>query len=239
MSKKVKRIFMNYARQGYDIIRNEHGFGFVTMIIVAIFLVAIITAVLSYTSKSTSVDTSTYSAQSYASGIISQGTNLKSGFDLMMNTKLKTINEITFDNAAGTGLFHPTDGGTVPQPVQMAAIDTNANLPAAWLYRTASIKDVGTTAERDYIVILPGLKEAVCEQINKTLLGSSGTSSSFTSTGITANDWRGNADATNPSDVAEGRNINLSGIAAFDGRTEGCARTSDNRYVYYQVVKAR
>ncbi|MEM4638207.1 MAG: hypothetical protein QXK76_04265 [Candidatus Woesearchaeota archaeon] len=233
---KINDVLTN-SRQ---VLCNEKGFGFITMIIVAIFLVAIITAVLSYTSKSTSVDTSSYSAQSYSSGLISQGTNLKSGFDLMMNTKLKNINEITFDASSGTGLFHPTDGGTVRQVPPVDALDSSLSSKAyygQWLFRKMKINGIGTDAGLDYAVMIVGVKASVCANINKSVYGQSANENLIAS-GVTADDWaKTAASSNNYTDTDDANIVDLSSVTDANNKTEACAKTQDNKYVYYQVVK--
>ncbi len=103
-----------------------------------------------------------------------------------------------------------------------------------------AIQDIGTS-QADLVGILPGVSEAVCNQINRMigLYGNTGTPPVVAS--ITANKFTGSYNAT-PTPVSG---------AVFNGQTSACLKVTSasgsaisggplsNSYIFYQVLDSR
>ena len=222
--KKLRKVLHNEMKTLRKILRNEDGFA-VSLIILVVALFAVVIAAMTIAGRSTSTTGSEQAGKVHASVIVQQGNNLKGGFDVMINGKSIAINQITFDNAANTGLFHPTDG-TVPEQIPPSeALVTATN---KWVFKrdnngdaVVKLKGIGLDANADYVIALVDLKSAVCEQINKMLYGTS----NVPSVTIASTAW-------NTPETA----VDLSADDNVDRRPYQCVKTSDDKYVYYQVI---
>lgn len=153
-------------------ILNEKGIGMISIIIVSIVLVAVLTAVINLMQKDSQTNSNSYSSMTYATTIISQGANIKSGFDLMLNVKGVTPEEIVFNNTPNYGLFTGNTGGNINYPVPpIGSLDKNQldeemEQFGKWLYRKVKMKNVGVEDNPDYVTFLLGIDREVCKQIN-------------------------------------------------------------------------
>lgn len=197
------------------------GRGFaIGAVLLAIVLLAVVAGAIALGSRGSSSNAGDSTARVNAATIVQQSSNLRQGFDIMM-ARGTSINTITMNTDATTGLFHPTVGGTQAQTVPAAA----QSVASDWMLSIVRIKGVGTDAGEDHAVIVVGLKDAVCRQINQTLTNRADVPTS----GLSEKEW------------AVGK-VDLSGgLDGVDGRSELCVGTSDgsDHNAYYSVVAAQ
>jgi hypothetical protein len=115
-----------------------------------------------------------YSNTSKASSLLTSAGYLKAGFDsVLLNGTV--ANEVRFNDAVNVGMFNSDTGGAAPQPLDPLIFDT-AVTSKYWIYRSNLIllENVGGSGNLigDYTVIAVGLREAICQQINNILYGS-------------------------------------------------------------------
>lgn len=200
---------------------NQQGFAVGTILLVVVLMAAIVGAI-AMGSRSSTGDASTQTAKVNASSVIQQGINLKSSFDIMIAKGAKTIDQITFDAVAGTGVFNPTDGGgvmqTAPSAAQSAATDWAFSKSGGAVVK---LPGMGTTAAADYLVYLANVNAAVCLEATKALYGNSAT---VVAAGVATAAFVAATD--------------LTGVAGMNNRSADCVQTTDG-YVYYQVVSEK
>lgn len=212
-------------------VKNENGFA-IAPILLAIALIGIIAGAIAVASRTATVSTVEHTAKMAASTVIQQMSNLNTGYTIMLSRALHP-SEITWDNATNTGIFHPTDGGTSEQRAPVEALANPEPTHPGYVYKVDSngnpvvkIKGIGITDNADYVVALPGVKKAVCEQINKTVLGSTNIP---VGSGTLAN-W---GSAATVVDMSDNSNIEKLSMA--------CIKTTDasESYVFYSVLRER
>lgn len=173
----------------YVNLKRNRGIAVITMVLLVVTLLAVIGAVVA-TSRTTAVATSDQTARLMAAGVIDGGNMLKIGFDIMQ-AKGTSIDSITFGSnvpASGIqGLFNlqtgtavvqipPTDaatgvwmmarGGTTAASGGMATL-TGVTWPTTFAAGAAT----AVSANPYYAVLLTGIKDSVCKQINYALRG--------------------------------------------------------------------
>jgi len=131
-------------------------------------------------------------------------------------------------------MFHPDGGG-----MSWIAPPSDINDGSQWVFTgIANVKLVGDDATNDLLVILPGLRESVCEQVNESLkLGLSAVpvdgddfdEAKFTGTYTATDTVSGGADPP----TCPGHDL--------CGQMAGCFREAagGQRYIFYQVLIAR
>jgi hypothetical protein len=182
--------FLESKMKKFANIRKQRGIAVITMVLLVVTLLAVIGAVVA-TSRTTASSTSDQTARLMAAGIIDEGNMLKIGFDIMQ-AKGTSIDAITFGMkapAAGIqGLFNLTTGTAVIQvPPPDAATGTWMMARGGTAAAAAGMATLtGVTWPTDvalatmspnpyYAVLLTGVKDSVCRQINSALRGYSTT----------------------------------------------------------------
>lgn len=193
-------------------------------IIGALVLLAAVVGAMWKGGKSGSMLTSTKSSQATATTVIDQGGVIRAGFEGVISDGT-AVTSITWDTGS-TGLFNQSIGGIPQQIPDQNALETKTN---NWVYKQdgsgnamVKIKGIGVDATADYVVALGDLTQAVCQQINQVLFGS--TTIPTPAAGTLAN-WTTATTA-----------IDLSADNAVNGKDRACIQTTDSKYVYYQVV---
>lgn len=123
------------------------------------------------------------------------------------------------------GVYHPVDGMTAPQnpPGEAFTAGTGnwafypSNGRSAY---TIYLNGVGTASGTDSVIVLSGLTQGVCQQINKLVTGSI----TIPATSVAVNFSNATTD--------------LRGEASLSGLYEICFKDSNNLYQYYRVVLA-
>lgn len=135
-------------------------------------------------------------------------------------------------------MLDPTNGIQVPK-VNSNAIRTGATAPEGlWIYNSSNFKgwNVGTVAGKDQVVMVFGIKTAVCQRVNYMLYGSTNVPAPYTAnTGAT---MASPATVTDPN-FATG--MDFFGAAGLDGWVTGCFTVNTaqpDQNAFFRVLKA-
>ncbi|HSH85387.1 MAG TPA: hypothetical protein VK979_09570 [Guyparkeria sp.] len=198
----------------------QRGIG-MTMILGVLAGIVVIGAVLALTARNGSNSPLDKANEALVGGLLSEAANMRMGFDFMQSNGV-TADNITFDKTATTGLFHPTDGGTVEFTPPAELLE---NTSASWQMRGGRFPGVGTDSGTDKVVALAEISQSACQMINDRLYSSS---SIPVLSSVDANgSWWGSSSSVL---------VDLSGEAGIDGRAATCLETSDGVYVYYSTL---
>ena len=136
-----------------------------------------------------------------------------------------SFTDIAETDKAKNLLFHPEGGGVTYYPVDRDAVEkvtrnVSQNQNGNWHFKMLRVKNVGTS-KKEMTVLLYRVKPDICKNINLAL----------------------NGNETIPVIKATGEKFikghtRLDG-PGFDGVTNTCFRTSDDRHVFYSVLLAR
>jgi hypothetical protein len=211
----------------------EKGFS----IVAAFVLIAVLMGVVVYFMAGRGISTSvagSYGDTARASAILGQAGYLQSGFDAMVSTGVDP-SKITFDQTATYGLFNASTGGAQTQLVDQSAISGVTAQDGFWAYRKTAMKATGVgsgaTSTGSYGVVLSGLRQQVCEQINKQLYGST---TVVTHATLTKSAVISNATKTSPTDTTT--MTDFTGAGGTSSWDRGCFQTKDSTYVYFQFI---
>lgn len=238
-------------RKAVPLRKREAGFGILALIVVAVALAGAVGVWASQSGSGTLTDLGAQRATLNANTVIQQGSTLRAGVD-QLGIDGWAVDQVYLNSAAAVlntsvGMFHPTDGA-VRQPSVPANALADDTVATNWLIGQAAIPGVGTTAN-DWVVILGNVNYTTCASINAQLFNDSdasktGFDAASLSSASTAN-WT-TASATTfvltsavPT-AFTGTTVfkNSAPEDAWTARQEGCLRTSDGGYVYYNVVRA-
>lgn len=213
--------------------KRQGGFSILGVILVVVAIVGVL-GVWAMSGQTNTSTAATSAGDVMASSIVNDGSAIKATFDtLLVNGSAAT--SITFipATAGASNMLDPTSGIQKPNPNANAVVNTT--FPnAAWIYKGAGFKGngIGTVAD-DQTMILGGIKDGVCGQINNRLYGSTTIpASALAETAFTTGATAAAPSSTNASD--------LSAIAGVAGWMAGCVTTTagvDNN-VYFRVLKA-
>lgn len=211
----------------------QKGFSLLTGFILVIVLFGALAFFLAGRGINTAFGT-TYANNSKASNLIAQAAYLRTGFDSVILAGTAPVS-VTFDDAATTGIFNIDTGAATTQQVDPAILAAPAADPLGfWVFgkNNGTVTSVGTTAA-DYTIIVGGLKQGICQQINTTL---NGTNIASAPEQITATDVDIFGGATSASPVVSGAATVFTVPAA--GRASGCYQTDSGAgsYVFIQAV---
>lgn len=212
----------------------QGGFSILGIILVVVAIVAVL-GVWATSGQTNTSNSASAAGDVMGASIANDASAIKTSFDTLLVGGSSGAS-ITFvpATAGASNMLDPTNGIQKPNPNANALINTT--FPnGAWIYKSAGFlgNAVGTQAGADQAVILGGIKDGICSQINMRLTGSavippSGLTLAAIATGATA-------DA--PSSVAA---ADVSGVAGVLGWTSGCMTTTagvDNNF-YFRVLKA-
>lgn len=217
----------------------QKGFSLLTGFILVIVLFGALAFFLAGRGINTAFGT-TYANSSKASNLIAQAAYLRTGFDSVILAGTAPAS-VTFDDAATTGIFNLDTGAATPQQIDPAilAAPSAGNL-GYWIFGmdSAAITSVGTI-KGDYTMMVGGLKQGICQQINTTLNGTN--IASAPELLLTDNDATLGATTTsaNPvTDILTHGTIIVPGSGS--GNPSGCYQTATNgAYVFIQAVYAQ
>lgn len=208
-----------------------------------LFGIALMTAILggfALANRSPSSQTDSEQAKVNASVILKQASDLRDGAQRFAtdNGSDAIASTLNFTDDASSGLFEVAARYASPQIMPTSAFVTAVAptnvLPSAvvstdatqhaghWFLNKGTAGNGLGTAAADPMVVLPGLRQEVCERINRLLYGSSTVP---TATGAMAGFTVMASDG------------GISGVTAVAGWPEGCVITSDSRYVYFKVIQ--
>lgn len=184
-------------------------------------------------------NTNTTTASSSTGGVLgsaiaSDGASIQQTFQTLV-VNGSSAASITFI-PSGTGasnILNPTTGIQLPVPNANAVV--NSTFPnGAWIYNSTGFigNGLGTTAA-DQVAFVPGVKDAVCQQINNRLYGST----TIPASGFSTATWTTGATIAAPTSTGA-TSLAAAGIAL--NWMAGCVSTTggvDNN-VYFQVLQA-
>lgn len=230
-------------RKSISLAARQRGFSVLSGMILAIIMLGSMAFFLAGQGVNTTFG-ATYSNSSKVSGLLASAGYINAGFDsvALNGTPLASV---TFDSTTTTGMFNPSTGGAAPQSLDPTLFGRSSSLDGYWIYRKNEIalNTVGT-ASAEYTIMLSGLKQAICQQINTTLRGSSTipvlTINDATLVGTTVT-------STSPTSVL-GASVDLGLAASFSpavttanpGWLNGCyASATASNYVYIHTLLAQ
>lgn len=221
-------------------IKQQSGFSVLTLLIAAVAIFGVLSAVVSMSRSGASV--SGDSLKPIASAILTQGNNLATAYQGATSRGL-TPSEITYNNTADMtkDLLNPANTGLAPQvpPSQAFAVATTTY---PWVYKqnagvaVTTIPGVGVTANADYAFTLGGLSASVCTEINKQL-GVTTTSAALADAYASGVAIAAATTAATAIDLSAGVTAGT-GIAptSLTGMMQGCVKATDG-YFFYVVVQ--
>ena len=211
----------------------QGGFSILGVILVVVAIVGVL-GVWAMSGQTNTATAASSSADVMGSSVVNDGSAIKATFDtLLVNGSAAT--SITFipATAGASNMLDPTNGIQKPNPNSNAVINTT--FPnGAWIYKSAGFKGNGIgTATDDQVIILGGVKDGVCGQINNRLYGATTIpASGLASTAFTTDATAGAPTSTTAADI--------SAVAGVAGWMAGCVTTTNgvDNNVYFRVLKA-
>jgi hypothetical protein len=213
----MKKVFKHKKKQS----------GFVGPLFVAILLIAVVMGAMAKMSRNSTTGVTDQGAKTNAAVLMKQSSDFKAGFDRLLTTGTVTATQITFDTNATTGLFNPTPGAQYAVLHTPPAGVAQSGTPAYTYNPNIKLPSIGSNSAADGVVVVGNISLAVCNQINTQLYNDAATNTPATSTGSSAS-WTGTA-AIDDSGLTTNGNF-------YNGRPEGCVKTSDGQYVYYKAL---
>lgn len=225
----MKQTMKSYVKQT--------GFSILGVILVVVAVVGVL-GVWAMSGQTNTSNAASSASDVAAAGIANDGSAIKATYDTVL-VNGSAAGSVTFiaDPANGgyastNNILNPTTG--IQKPVSNANMFTNTTFPnGAWIYQTG-IKGngIGTTAAEAAIVVT-GLKDGVCQQINNRSYGST----AIPASGLANTAFTTGATALLPS---SSNAADISAVAGVAGWMSGCVTTLqgvDNN-VYFRVLKA-
>ncbi len=219
--------------------RRERGFSILAVILVIVAVIVAI-GIWALSGQANTDSGSNASTDVLASGIVTDGQALKLGFDtIVINGGNASQIVFTPGDPNPLNVLNPVTGIALPA-APAKAINSDSYPNQVWTYnKNFVIPNLGVSSAQDYVVMLGGIKDAVCKKINKNLHGDE----TLPVVGYLQNvrAFMGSATASDPnSSVAV--DFTTAG-APLNGLSwvSGCIRGADNQdgdNVYFVVVKA-
>jgi hypothetical protein len=215
----------------------QGGFSLLTGFILAIIMFGTLAFFLAGQGINATFGTA-YSNTSKVAGLLTSAGYINTGFDAVTMGGTAP-SAATFDTTAVTGVFNPTSGGAAPQSLDPTLFARSSTIDGYWVYRKNDVKlqGVGITATADYIMMVSGLKQTICQQINNTLHGTALNVAPSTLTLFNDALLLGAPTAAVP--TVTGLIANLSALGT-SGWMNGCYITdTDSNYVYIHTLLAQ
>lgn len=212
----------------------QKGFSLLTGFILVIVLFGALAFFLAGRGINTGFGT-TYANSSKASGLVAQAAYLRTGFDSVILSGTAPAS-VTFDDTAVTGIFNLDTGAATPQQIDPSVLAApSTGVLGYWVYglNNSVITSVGTTLG-DYTIMVGGLKQSICQQINNTL---NGTNIASAPELITETDAALFVGVTSASPVVTGA-VAITVPASGSGTPSGCYQTDAGAgsYVFIHAV---
>jgi hypothetical protein len=223
-------------KQIYLSSRNKQGgFSILGVILVVVAIVGAL-GVWAMSGQTNTGNAASSSADVMGSGIVNDGSAIKTSFDTLLVNGSSAANITFIPNTAGVGtnMLDPTSG--IQKPTPNAGAFINSTFPnAAWIYNGTTFKANGVgTAAADQTMFLLGVKDTICSQINSRLYGAGTVAPVSTFVEATV---AGAATAAAPTSAGA---ADLTGVAAAAGWMSGCVTTAGgaDHNMYFRVLKA-
>ena len=208
-------IMKNILKSNYR--RRQTGLG-ATVILFTIALLILVGAALAYANRGNTGTINVQGAKVYSAVLLKQSADYRDAYSRFVFDGGNAAT-MTF-NAAGLpagDLFNPTTQYGVYQAPPPQAM--NGGAAAAWSYNAnVLVKGVGTDPGPEVLTYVPNLTQAVCQQINNQMYGT--TAIPVATIASTALATSGTAVDTTPT----------------VGRSTGCFATTDTVYVFYSTL---
>ena len=218
----------------------QKGFSLLTGFILVIVLFGALAFFLAGRGINTTFGT-TYANNSKVSNLVAQAAYLRTGFDSVVLAGTAPAS-VTFDDAAGTGIFNLDTGAATKQQIDPAILDApSAGVLGYWVFGKdqVAVSTVGT-ALGEYTIMVGGLKKGICQQINTTLNGTNIASAPevLTQTDATTIGGAGVTSATPVTDLA-GASGSILVPNTGAGNPSACYQTATGSYVFIQAMYAQ
>lgn len=223
----------------YHIIRvnNNKGFSILAVIlIIAVIIGAIGTWILSGSNDIVSKNNNSLSAG--VSALINDSSSIKNTYDQFILNGID-YNSIVFmpnvaSNSGAMNLLDPTNGLNLPQVNKnILRYDYVTPGEGIWIYNSQNfLANVGDTGLADPTIVVNGISDAACNEINKQITG---TAFKYN---ININNFdTSDANISNPNTTAF---INFGFISSMAGVNMGCASMASNynKNFFFRVLKA-
>jgi hypothetical protein len=201
--------------------------GIVGLVLVAITLIGAVIAAFAMMGRNSATGVADQTSKTNVSIMMKQAADYRAGFDRML-VNGAAASTITFNNTVGTGLFDPTPGAQyaiLQNPP--AGIVASGTTPTFTYTQLVNLPGIGASATADYVATVGHVTLPNCQQLNKLLWGDASTLTPATSAGSLA------AWTTTPAAVDDSAQT---ATTNYNGRPEGCIKTSDGNYVYYKAL---
>ncbi|MEC4720407.1 hypothetical protein RY831_14690 [Noviherbaspirillum sp. CPCC 100848] len=196
----------------------QKGFGATA----ALFMIALIVGIgsaLVYANRDTSGNSAAETAKAFAGVLHKQGADMRLGYNLYAANG-GSVDTMTFDSTAGTGLFEPSKKYALQQKAPGAVMAGGADGVWTW-NKNLSLPAVGTAAG-DGVAMVAGITEAACISVNQTAYGSTySTAASIPASGLAA------------SALATGGSVVTPGVGNW---AAGCYKTTDSKFFYFVAL---
>jgi hypothetical protein len=213
----------------------QQGFSLLTGFLLVIILFGALAFFLAGRGINTSFGT-TYANSSKASNLIAQAAYLRTGFDSVILAGTSPAS-VTFDSTATTGIFNLDTGAATKQQIDPSILAApSAGVLGYWVFGkdVMQITSVGTPLG-DYTVLIGGLKQSICQQLNTTLNGTNIASAAPLLAGTTAATIGAAVTSADPTtDLTVSASVLVP--ATGDGTPSGCYQTTDGDYVFIHAV---
>jgi len=218
------------------------------IILIAIALFATLSYVVAYIMRSGNPETiSEQKSKLYAGELLDSGRQFRQAVQNIRISGGCMDTEISFENSVVAGYTNagaPSDNSCHVFDADGGALtwidpSTDSNDGSQWVFTgMANVKEVGDDTNVDLLMVLPGVKQVVCEEVNDILkMGLSAIP--VDGDDLDETKFTGSYTAT---DTISG-DIGVPACPANDlcGQMAGCFReeTAGQRYIFYQVLMAR
>lgn len=222
-------------------LKQEKGFSILAVILVIVAVIVAI-GVWALSGQTNTSNSATSSVDIQAASLINDSGAIKSAFDSLLIGGANATSIVFTPNTASTtaapNMLDPSTGIQVPK-VNSNAIRTGATAPEGlWLYNGTNFKgwNVGTVSGKDQVIMVFGIKTAVCQRVNAMLYGATSVPQPYTSdTGLT---MTGSATATDPNFATA---MDFFAAAGLNGWVTGCFSLNSSQpdqNAFFRVLKA-
>jgi hypothetical protein len=246
-------------------LRYQCGFAILSLVLTAIVLLAVVSAVVAVSRTGTS--SAADMARPYASAVITQGNNLALAFQRFeSNGTLPTY--ITYGACTNSSCSPATPAAndvlnisntslTLQTPPDKAFSGTATAAKKIWIFKSSTVATasgstagagqlkvpgVGNSGTADFAFVLTDLDQTVCQDINLYLTNSTTIPVAATA-GATLANFQGSAVAPFTggfTGATDGTSVDMTATSTSpvpSGQMQGCVQTSDGKYVYFVVAE--
>jgi hypothetical protein len=214
----------------------QAGFSILGVILIVVAIVGVL-GVWAMSGQTNTSGSASSASDVLGSSVLNDGSAVKTAFDtLLINGAAATAITYVPATAGATNMLDPSNGIQRPVP-NSNAVGATAYPQGQWTYHTSFLVPGIGSASPDIAVVLPDVKDGVCQQINSRLYGST----VIPSSGLAESAFTtGNGGASAPSTSTA---LSLSTVTAINGWVSGCVSatggTTGASNVYFRILKAQ